>query len=172
MKKFVKWFLFSLVLCGGLALAICYMVIPNETKSAADIVIGYLNTPLGIVGGSTVTLGMVVYVVVSNLLKLNRDKAKQDFEECKQELEEKKKELDNKVKELEYKLVKKDEQIDKMLGMYFTFKYHCVDTISQIPNKKVQESLQDLLLVCEKEEKVWIERLERLNGKDPERTND
>lgn len=172
MKKFIKWFLFWLVVCGGLALAICYMVIPQQTNSAIDIVIGYLNTPLGIVGGSTITLGMVVYIVVSNLLKLNRDKAKQDFEECKQELEEKKKELDNKVKELECKLDKKDEQIDKILQMYFTFKYHCVDTISQIPNKKVQESLQDLLLVCEQEEKVWIERLEQLYGKDQERTND
>ena len=77
MKKFVKWFTFWLIVCGGIALAICYMAIPNETKSAIDIVIGYLNTPLGIAGGTTITIGMVSYFVISHIFKLNRDKAKE-----------------------------------------------------------------------------------------------
>lgn len=82
MKKFVKWFLFSLVVCGSLALAICYMAIPERTKSAVDVVVGYLNTPIGIVSGTTITIGLVVGVIlklVYNRYKLDVKKQLQDY---------------------------------------------------------------------------------------------
>ena len=144
MKKFVKWFLFWLVVLGGLALAICYMVIPNETKSAMDIVIGYANTPLGIVGGTTITIGMVAYFVVSHLLKLNRDKAKQDFEECKQELDQKKQELDNQIKEFECVIGELREQYLYLIDVHNKTLNHEIDLFKLIPNKKVQERLEEL----------------------------
>ena len=144
MKKFVKWFLFWLVVLGGLALAICYMVIPNETKSAMDIVIGYANTPLGIVGGTTITLGMVAYFVVSHLLKLNRDKAKQDFNECKQELEQKKQELDNKVQEFKKECELKLEEHKQTLVALEESALETIEILKLIPNKKVQERLEEL----------------------------
>lgn len=144
MKKFVKWFLFWLVVLGGLALAICYMVIPNETKSAIDIVIGYANTPLGIVGGTTITLGMVAYFVVSHLLKLNRDKAKQDFNECKQELEQKKQELDNQIKEIKELLSQFESSTNDKVKELFELCDDNKDILKLIPNKKVQERLEEL----------------------------
>ena len=67
MKKFIKVLccvVLSLVILGGIALAFCYMVIPQETKCAMDIVIGYLNTPIGIAGGSTITLGIVLFILL------------------------------------------------------------------------------------------------------------
>lgn len=83
MKKFIKWFLFWLVVLGGIALAICYIVIPEQTKSAADIVIGYLNTPLGIAGGTTITLGLVVGVILKLVYDRYRDSVRKDFTEAK-----------------------------------------------------------------------------------------
>ena len=83
MKKFIKWFLFWLVVLGGIALAICYIVIPEQTKSAADIVVGYLNTPLGIAGGTTITLGLVVGVILKLIYDRYRDSVRKDFTEAK-----------------------------------------------------------------------------------------
>ena len=154
MKKFIKWFLFWLSVGGGLALAICYMVIPEQTKSAVDIVVGYLNTPLGIVGGTTITIGMVAYIVVSNLLKLNRDKAKQDFEECKKELEDKKQEFSEHIERIALEQKKLYECLKELEKANVDFDQFTIDTLKLIPNKKVQE------------------RLEQLYGKDQERTND
>ena len=152
MKKFIKWFLFWLSVGGGLALAICYMVIPEQTKSAVDIVVGYLNTPLGIVGGTTITIGMVAYIVVSNLLKLYREKAKQDFEECKQELEEKKQQLDEKINEFESILNQFKKETNDNIKTLFVYCNDNKETLKLVPNKKVQERLE-------------------LYGKDQERTN-
>ena len=144
MTKFIKWFLFSLVFCGGLALAICYMVIPNETKSAADIVIGYLNTPIGIAGGTTITIGMVAYIVVANLLKLNREKAKQDFDECKEELELEKNKLENEVKEIKDLYFVLQENLNTLLQAHNITTTSIYDTLKLIPNKKVQEKVEEL----------------------------
>ena len=83
MKKFVKWFLFWLVVLGGIALAICYIVIPEQTKSAADIVVGYLNTPLGIASGTTITLGLVVGVILKLVYDRYKDNVRKDFTEAK-----------------------------------------------------------------------------------------
>ena len=83
MKKFVKWFLFWLVVLGGIALAICYIVIPEQTKSAADIVVGYLNTPIGIAGGTTITLGLVVGVILKLVYDRYKDSVRKDFTEAK-----------------------------------------------------------------------------------------
>ena len=145
MKKFVKWFTFWLVVCGGIALAICYMVIPNETKSAIDIVVGYLNTPLGIAGGTTITLGMVAYFVVSHIFKLNRDKAKEQFDSCVQELEQKKKEINDLLKEYEKELKEYDQKISDYLDYISGVESKIIEIVQIIPNKKVKEQVELLL---------------------------
>ena len=165
MKKFVKWFTFWLIVCGGIALAICYMAIPNETKSAIDIVIGYLNTPLGIAGGTTITIGMVSYFVISHIFKLNRDKAKEQFDSCVQELEQKKKEINDLLKYYEKELKEYDKKISDYLDYISGVESKIIEIVQIIPNKKVKE--QVVLLLEE------IKNGEYGNGKDSEeRTND
>ena len=90
MKKFIKWFLFGALVCGSLALAICYIVIPQETKSAADIVVEYMNTPLGIVGGTTITLGLVAGIIVKLVYDRYRDNINSDLEQAKSYVREQK----------------------------------------------------------------------------------
>lgn len=165
MKKFVKWFTFWLIVCGGIALAICYMVIPTETKSAIDIVVGYLNTPLGIAGGTTITLGMVAYFVVSHIFKLNRDKVKEQYDSCVQELEQKKKELQKLVEEYEKELKEYDTKVRECFEQITKVQNKEIDILQIIPNKKVKEQVE--LLIDE------IKNGEYGNGKDSEeRTND
>ena len=86
MKKFLKVLCviaLSLVLCGVVSLAVCYIAIPERTKCAIDIVIGYLNTPLGIAGGTTITLGLVVGIIIKYVIKVGKDNIKEDLEKVK-----------------------------------------------------------------------------------------
>lgn len=138
MKKFIKWFLFSLVLCGGLALAICYMVIPNETKSAMDIVIGYLNTPLFIAGGTTITLGLVVGVIIKLVYDRYKDGVRNDFAQAKSYAETQKEQAKG-----YYELaVQEREQIRDILTSYDKRIDSLLDKVCKVcetvPNAKVQ----------------------------------
>lgn len=144
MKKFVKWFLFSLLVCGAIALAICYMVIPQETKSAMDIVVGYLNTPLGIAGGTTITIGMVAYIVISYLFKVNREKSKEDYETLVSEYQAKISGFENecnKLKDCEEKLI---EQVNDLIEQHNISIEQISEILKLIPNKKVQDKLGEL----------------------------
>ena len=84
MKKFIKWFIFWLVVLGGIALAICYLTIPEQTRLAVDKVVEYANTPLGIVGGSTITLGLVASFVIKLVYDRYKDTIREDFKQAKE----------------------------------------------------------------------------------------
>lgn len=144
MKKFIKWFLFSLVLCGGLALAICYMVIPNETKSAADIVIGYLNTPIGIAGGTTITIGAVLYVLFKVIYDRYRDRIIKEIELVKSNLAKEKEKDEEVINELKGLLEEKAKKIAELEINLETLKENSKELLALIPNKKVQERLEEL----------------------------
>lgn len=130
MKKFIKWFLFSLLVSGGLALAICYMVIPERTKCAIDIVIGYLNTPLGIVGGTTITLGLVAYVIVKTLYEHYKHSIHNDLEEGKSFVEKQKKQAQDYYENA----LKEKQEISDILGAY---------------SKEIDNLKDNLLLLCD-----------------------
>ena len=164
MKKFIKWFLFLTFVCGCFALAICYMVIPERTKCAIDILVGYLNTPLGTIFGTTITLGLVVGVIIKVVVDRYRKNIKADLEEHKEQVQT----LVNKAKdyeELANKYFSKLEEQNNILKAY-------VDNIDDmnnefliklcetVPNKKVKELARQFL------------KEENNNEKAEERTND
>ena len=114
MSKFGKWIVLSLLillLCGGLALSICYMCIPLQTKSAIDIVVGYLNTPIGLGLGITITGGAVLTIFIKYLIKFaisNSKYGKESLSELQDKVEEAKKEaLTYKEKALEIEEIAK-----------------------------------------------------------------
>lgn len=138
MKKFIKWFLFSLVLCGGLALAICYMVIPQQTKSAIDIVIGYLNTPIFIAGGTTITIGLVAGIIIKVIYDRYKDSIRNDFEQAKSYAETQKEQAKG-----YYELaIQEREQIRDILTSYDKRIDSLLDKVCKVcetvPNAKVQ----------------------------------
>ena len=79
MKKALKISTYILIVCGIVALGLCYIIIPDRTKSAIDIVVEYLNKPLGIAFGSTITLGLVLGIVLKLLWNAHRDSVKKDI---------------------------------------------------------------------------------------------
>lgn len=144
MKKFIKWFLFSLVLCGGLALAICYMVIPNETKTAADIVIGYLNTPIGIAGGTTITIGAVLYVLFKVVYDRYRDRIINEISLVKSNLKKEEEEHQKKIEELKEKYSELQDKYLYLVDVHNKTLNDLIEIDKLIPNKKVQEKVEEL----------------------------
>ena len=164
MKKFLKIFTYFLVLAGGIALAICYMVIPQETKYAMDVVVEYINKPLPIVGLSIAALSVILFNFLSrtsigkkalNKLtnkidyyeKMNADfvnKVDNTIKDITDEINKFKEDSENKIEEY------KNEYEDKAKAMNTKFDYiesNLMETLKQIPNKKVQDC------ICEFENK-------------------
>lgn len=138
MKKFVKWFLFSLFVCGSLALAICYMVIPERTKSAVDVFVGYLNTPIGIAGGTTITIGLVAGIILKVVYDRYKDSVRNDFEKAKEYAEAQKEQAKG-----YYDLaIQEREQIRDILASYDKRIDNLLDKVCEVcetvPNVKVQ----------------------------------
>lgn len=138
MKKFFKWFLFSLFVCGSLALAVCYMVIPERTKSAIDIVVGYLNTPIGIAGGTTITIGLVAGIILKLIYDRYKDSVRKDFKQAKDYAEAQKEQAKG-----YYELaVQEREQIRDILTSYDKRIDNLLDKVCEvcetIPNSKVK----------------------------------
>ena len=163
MKKFIKLFLFLTFVCGCFALAICYMVIPERTKCAIDILVGYLNTPLGTIFGTTITLGLVVGVIIKVVVDRYRNNIKTDLEEHKAQVQE----LVDKAKDYEKLAQEHYNNLD--LGLCELAKHNnrqdketqefLIKLCETVPNKKVKELARQFL----KEENNNEEREERTN---------
>ena len=157
MKKVIGWVLFALILCGGIALGICYMVMTEQTKQAMDVVISYLNTPLGIIGGTTITFGMVVFILIKAYSTYVVNKTKLEIASGKARVEE----LVKQAKDYE-QLAK--EHYDKLheelveIGLEEDKIYELIETICKTsPNAKIK--------------KIGLSIKEKDNGGE-ERTND
>ena len=114
MKKAIKITTYCLVVSTIIALGLCYLIIPERTKSAMDIVIEYLNKPLGIVFGTTITLGLVVGIVLKLVWDRHRDSVRKDISEYKTIIENEQHKLESTKQELSLK----ESEIKAYLGSY------------------------------------------------------
>ena len=64
-KRFLKVFCAITLILGVGAYFTCLGVMPERTKAFTDIVIDYLNKPLGIAFGVTITLGGLIYFFIA-----------------------------------------------------------------------------------------------------------
>lgn len=64
--KVLKGILLTILIIGIVGLSVCYVVIPNETETFVESVMGYLNTPIGIVGGTTITASFLIKLIFTN----------------------------------------------------------------------------------------------------------
>ena len=79
MSKFTKVFLsivLALLVALGITLGIFYCIMPTQTKCAIDVVVYYLNQPLGVVCGTTITLGLVLAVIGKIIYDIVKDNIK------------------------------------------------------------------------------------------------
>ena len=140
MKKVFKVILYSFLFVGVIALVVCFLAIPEQTKNFFDIIIDYINRPLPIIGVSTLVLCIFIYKVISNtsIGSKGLKKLLENFSELKNKYDE----LENKVKE--YELKYKDYE-DKSNALIKSFSIEIdnlylalVNTCKQSPNKKIQ----------------------------------
>ena len=164
MKKAFKISLYSLLVCGALALAICYIVIPERTKEAMDIVIGYLNKPLGIVCGTTITLGLVAFVIFKLVMVAKQKSLEQKWNEsvlsCEKEKEQSKAYYEQALKE--------KEQVQEMLSAYNQRleeqENRIVVVCKTIPNKKVNDLVNEFVEKSNAQKQELKERLESIEN--------
>ena len=138
MKKALKISTYILIVCGIVALGLCYIIIPDRTKSAIDIVVEYLNKPLGIAFGSTITLGLVLGIVLKLLWNAHRDSVKKDITDYKALIEQEKNKLALDKHEIEIK----ESEIKTILDTYDTHIDKLSDLVVKVcetsPNAKIK----------------------------------
>ena len=164
MKKALKISLYSLLVCGVLALAVCYIVIPERTKEAVDIVIGYLNKPLGIVCGTTITLGLVAFVIFKLIVSAKQKTIEQKWNEsvlsCEKEKEQAKAYYEQALKE--------KEQVQEMLSAYNKRleeqENRIVLVCNTIPNKKVNDLVSDFVEKSNEQKQELKDKLESIEN--------
>lgn len=147
MKKALKIIGLVVLLLGGIALATCYIVIPQETKSAIDIVMEYLNRPLPIAGISIITFSACVYGFLSStsLGKKALATLKSEFSELRTQLTDK-----ETMAKTYYELaIKEKEETKALLNTYKneldTLTEELVKVCETIPNVKVKALAQEIL---------------------------
>lgn len=142
MKKVCKITAFCLVIATLISIALCYIIIPDRTKLAFDVVVDYLNKPLPIVGVSIIIFGGVVAYIISktqfgkHLLK----SFKSELDTFRQENEQHKEE----IKKLEEKLEIRRNEINAYLSNF---------------SKRIDKLEEEIVKVCETSPNVKIKAL-------------
>ena len=138
MKKALKISSYLLIIACAISLALCFIIIPERTRYAMDIVIEWLNKPLGIVCGTTITLGLVVTIIVKLVYDRHKEKLASEYEKTIAVVKQK----EDKAKEY-YELGKqKEEQALQMLDSYSTridtLENELVKVCETMPNAKIK----------------------------------
>ena len=164
MKKAVKISLYCFGLSCFIALALCYIIIPERTKMAMDIVISYINTPLGIVGGTTITMGIVAYVVFKLISTYKVNAITSKYNEAKLGCEKEKEQ----AKAYYEQALKEKEQVQEMLNAYNkrldTQANAIVVVCNTIPNKKVNELASEFESKSSVQKQELKEKLEKIDN--------
>lgn len=138
MKKALKISTYCLIVSGIIAIGLCYIIIPERTKSAFDIVVEYLNRPLGVAFGTTITLGLVIGVVLKLVWDRHKSSIKQDISDYKQFIAQEKSKLEKSKLELE----SKENDIKALLSNYSTRIDNLTELIVKVcetsPNAKIK----------------------------------
>ena len=164
MKKFLKIFTFCALISGLIALIVCYIVIPTQTKAAADVVVGYLNTPIGIAGGTTITLGCLVMIIIKMIYDRYKASIKSDLKAAKEYIDQKYIE----AKEYYEKGEKLREETCYMLSVYSTELEELSDKLVKvckiIPNVKVNALGKEIATIKEETKKELVANIKDLEN--------
>ena len=163
-KKALLIATYTLILCCIVGIAICYIVIPDRTKVAMDTLIGYLNTPLGIVGGTTITVGFIGAIVYKLITVAHQKTIEQKYNEAKLCADEQK----EKAKEYYELALKEKEQTMAMLSAYderLDQQANQIVVVCQtIPNKKVNDLVSEFTEKTLEQKQELKQELESLDN--------
>lgn len=163
MKKFWKTALPILLVVASLTIGICYIVIPDEMKSATDTLIGYLNTPIGIGVGSTTTIGVVLYVIVKSVGKYLVDNNKINLELFRQRIEE----LSSSAKEYEEKAQSYYENTKVILSEFSNKVDYLSEELAKVcetsPNAKVKALASEIRDSANQSKQELVAKVEEID---------
>lgn len=142
MKKVLKIF-GAIILClGVIALIVCMCAIPNETKLFFDSVFEYLDKPF-VLCGVSVTIGGILLLFIARYILNNTSVGKKQINELMDQLAQQKdrESADYKnIKDLiDYNVDNANEYFDKVNKTINKLE----NALKQVPNKKVQEVLNN-----------------------------
>lgn len=144
MKKAFKIITYCLLVSVGLAIALCFLIIPERTKSAFDVVFEWLNRPLGVACGVTITVGLVFYVIAKLVYDRHKASVKQDYQNAREYAEAQK----EKAKGYYEQALKTEEEVKLLLGGYREelegLKDCVVKVCSTSPNVKIKALGNDI----------------------------
>lgn len=166
LKKWVIVILLGLLVGGAISLSLCYMIIPERTKSAIDIVVGYLNTPYGLGCGITITGGMVIFLFSKYLIKFAISNSKYGKEELKK-IEDSVKDYKDKASELKEIAEKSLEEQKVILSKYSQdieyFTTSIIKVCETSPNAKIKAIGEELKGYKVKTSEELTEKLDDLH---------
>ena len=145
-KRFLKVFCAITLILGVGAYFTCLGVMPERTKVFTDIVIDYLNRPLGIAFGVTITLGGLIYFFIgyTSVGKKALNYLKGIVFDTKAKVE-----TETKKAQEYYELAKKEkEEIKVVLSGVYTKVDNLTDLLVKVcetsPNAKIQALGNDI----------------------------
>lgn len=138
MKKVIKIIALSFIIALLIALGICYFTMPERTKEAAEVVIKFLNTPVGIIGGTTITVGIVIGLIIKLVYDRYRNNVRNEINELKKEIYQK----DREAHENYVNAEKTREEILSILSEYSQHLDYSTENLIKvcetIPNAKIK----------------------------------
>ena len=164
--KAIKVILLVALVIGGIALVVCFIVKPDETKELLNYVMDHLNKPLPIIGVSILTLWYAISSVISrsSIGKKSLTKITKDFDELKEET----KHNEELAQEYYEKCLKKDDELKVILNSYSssvdTLKEYVVKVCQTSPNAKIKALSKDILGDIKEIDTNMKNELEQING--------
>ena len=161
MKKTLKISSYLLIIACAISLALCFIIIPERTRYDMDIVVEWLNKPLFIICGTTITLGLVITIIVKLVYDRHKEKLVSQYEKTIAIVKEK----EDKAKEYYDKALKVNEETKVFLGGYREelemFKDLLVKVCSTSPNAKIKALGYDIQNTYEYKKKETIAQVEK-----------
>ena len=142
MKKVLKIIGLCLLTCCAIALVVCLLVQPTETKYFLNDLFYYLDTPIALCGISVTLGGVLLYFIVRYTLN-NTSVGKKHLQQLQEQIDLEK--LKNaKLSEQKDKVISKlENKVDEYKNEYAQKYEHLESAVKLIPNKKVQEALNN-----------------------------
>ena len=142
MKKVFKIIGACFLMCGVIALIVCMCAIPNETKEFFNVVFDYLDRPIVLCGVSVTLGGILGYFIVRYVLS-NTSYGKKHLNELEEKLGQEQNKTTQMKMVFDKALNKLEEEINNVKKDNNTYCEKLEGAIKQVPNKKVQEALNN-----------------------------
>lgn len=161
MKKAFKIITYCLLVSIIVSIGLCYIIIPERTKSAFDVVVEYLNKPLGVACGVTITVGLVFFVIVKLVYDRHKDSVRKDYENARSYAEQQK----DKANGYYEKALKVNEETKALLGGYRgeleSLKDLLVKVCNTSPNAKIKALGHDIQNTYEYKKQETLAQVEK-----------